>query len=79
MTTLGSAMRSPSWHAPAMAALLAVVTRFVGYRIVGFRYNPFRDGLDWGRFLLDVGIYAALFTVFLLAFNRFGARQRRQV
>ena len=62
-----------------MAALLAVVTRFIGYRIAGFRYNPLRDGLEWGRLLLDVGIYAVLFVGFLLALNRLAARPRPQV
>lgn len=79
MTTLGSVLRSSSWHAPAMAALLAIATRFIGYRLVDFGYNPFRDGLDWARLLLDVGIYAVLFTGFLLALTRVGAWWRGQV
>ena len=62
-----------------MAALLAVVTRFVGYRIAGFRHNPFRDGLDWGRLLLDVGIYATLFVGFLIALNRQASRPRTPI
>ena len=76
MTTMGSTVRSRSWHAPAMAALLAVVTRFIGYRIAGFRHNPFRDGLEWGRLLLDLGIYATLFVGFLFALNRLVTRPR---
>ena len=59
-----------------MAALLAVVTRLIGYRMVGFRYNPLRDGLAWGPLLLDVGVYATLFVGFLFALNRVGTRAR---
>lgn len=64
---------------PLWAGLIILLTTYAVSKLVllsmGFRYVLFRDSFDLGKFLVDIGVWAAVYFTTMVLVSRWNARR----